>query len=379
MIKNKVVKELVQFSQNEFPVTSAYFSIDIKNGNHRTHLVELKKMIRYKKNTTYFKQLKETEQASVLKDFSKILDWFEREFDSSSFISSICFSQSKTGFWKAMNLNILLKNELVIQPKPYIYQLSKLFSSYSRYGVVLIDKTKARIFEQSLGDFKELYSVFDNSPESVKVGGYRGRQERKVERNIHQGVIHHYKEVAQKIFDLKKIHDFDWIVLGGRKESVVEFRKYLHDYVNAKVAGFVEIEPNLPLNEVFKKVHTVGKKARLEFEKHLLENYHNQKEANQAIEGIEAILPKIRDNWVDTLLLQEDYQHKGVFCRGCDFIELVPSIQCPENGGPLERTHNIIEHILHKSLRQGVNVQYIQQSMKKYGDVAAILRYPMQG
>ena len=378
MIKNKVVKELVQFKQNEFPVTSAYFSIDIRSSNHRTHLIELKKMIRYKKNTTYFKQLKNKEQVSVLEDFSRILEWFEQEFDSGTYISSICFSKSRTGFWKVMNLKIPLENELVVQPKPYISQLSKLFSSYSRYGVLLIDKSKARIFEQSLGDFNELYSVFDNAPESVKVGGYRGRQERKVERNIHQGVIQHYKEVAQKIFDLNKSRDFNWIVIGGRRESVGEFRKYLHDYVDAKVAGVVEIEPNLPLNDVFKKVYVVGKKARLEFEAHLLDNYHNQKEASQAIEGIEAILPKLSSNWINTLLLQENYRQKGVFCRECNFIDLSPHTQCPNGCGPLERTHNIIEHVLHISLQQGVNIQYIQQSMKKYGDIAAILRFPIQ-
>ncbi len=379
MIKDKVVNELVQMSLNDYPITSAYFSVASKSGNRKAHLVEFKKMIRYKKNTTYFKQLSESEQESVLTDFEKILYWFEEELDTSTYMSSICFSSGKSGFWKTIDLKIPLTNELIVQPKPYIYQLTKLFSSYSRYGVVLVDKSKARIFEQSLGNFKELFHVDDNSPDTVKVGGFKGRQERKVERNIRQGVIQHYKEVARKIFDLNKSRDFNWIVLGGRKETIGEFRKYLHDYVDTKVAGVLDLEQSATLSEVFEKVHEVGKNARLEFDKKLLETYNNKKEANQAIEGIKAILPKIRDNWIDTLILHEDYQQKGVFCRRCNYIDLSPAVECPDHGGPLERTHNIVEHILHNILQQGVNVQYVGLSMKKYGEIAAILRFPIIG
>ena len=378
MIKSKVVKELVHFSRNDYPVTSAYFSADIKNGNHKTHLVELKKMIRYKKNTTYFKQLSDEEKRSVLDDFDKIINWFDVELDTSKYISSICFSQTKTGFWEVINLKIPLENELVVQPKPYIYQLSRLFSNFSRYAVLLIDKSKARIFEQSLGDFIELYSVSDNAPESVKVGGFKGRQERKVERNIHHGIVQHYKEVSQKIFNLNKIRGFNWIVLGGRRESIGEFRKYLHDYVEAKVAAVVEIEPHAPLNNVFEKVHKADKNARLRFERKLLENINNQKEANRAVEGIEAVLPKLQENWIDTLLLHENYQRKGVFCRHCLYIDLSPHVECPEHGGPLERTHNIIEHVLHNALQHGVDVRFIHQPMEKYGNLVAILRYPIR-
>lgn len=378
MIKNDVVRKLAHFTQNDYPVTSAYFMVNIKNGNHKTHLVELKKMIRYKKNTTYFKQLTEAEKKSVLDDIDRIINWFEVELDTAKHVSSICFCQSKSGFWKIMNLKIPLRNELVIQPKPYIYQLSQLFSEYRRYGVLLIDKSKARIFEQSLGDFKELFKVADNAPESVKVGGYQGRQERKVERNIHQGIIQHYKEVAQKMFVLNKSRDFNWIVLGGRRESIGEFRKYLHDYVDGKVTAVIEIEPHAPLNDVFEKVQKASRESRLKFEKELLRQFENQKKAGQTIEGIDAILPKLRDKLIDTILLNSNYQRKGVFCRHCNYLDLSPEAECPEHGGPLERTQNINEHILHMALQQGVNVQYIQQSMEKYGRMAALLRFPLR-
>lgn len=377
MITHQIVRELIQFSGQDYPVTSAYFSVQGKAGIRKAHLVELKQLIRYKKNTTYFKQLSEMEQDSVLADFEKILRWFSVELDTAVYTGSICFASGKAGFWKVMNLKIPLTNELVIQPKPYIYQLSKLFSSYRRHGVVLVDKAKARIFEQSLGSFNELLQVTDNSPENIKVGGFKGRQERKVERNIHQGVVNHYKEIAQKLFNLDKVHNFQWIILGGRKEATSEFRKYLHAYVDGKIMAVFEIEPAAPLNEVFEKVSDVGKITRQDFERKLIEAYHIQKERGQALEGIEAVLPKLRDNWVQTLIINENFQRKGVFCRKCSHIELTPSSKCPEHGESLERTQNIIEHILHIALQHGINVQYVSQPMDRYGGIAAILRYPL--
>jgi peptide subunit release factor 1 (eRF1) len=105
-----------------------------------------------------------------------------------------------------------------------------LFSHYRSYAVILIDRMKARIFESRLGEFKEHFHVEDNAPEQVKVGGFKGRQERKVERNIHEGTIQHYKEVAQVAFDLFQKYKFHWVILGGRKDVLSEFTRYLHTY-----------------------------------------------------------------------------------------------------------------------------------------------------
>ncbi|MCK9244525.1 MAG: hypothetical protein M0P75_04580 [Candidatus Marinimicrobia bacterium] len=380
MIRERVLKDLVLLPQFEFPVTSAYFTLDNIAGNRKSHIVEIKKQIRYKKDKTYFKQLTPPEQDSVISDFDRILHWYGEELNPAESIGSICFSASDSDFWRTINFKRPLpQNTLVIQPYPYIRPYTMLFSRYRNYAVILVDRTKARIFESRLGAFKEHFYIEDNAPEPVKVGGFKGRQERKVERNIYQGVIQHYKEVSQTAFDLFQKYKFHWIILGGRKEVLTDFSKYLHTYLSSRIAGQIEIEPGAPLPEVLKKIETTEEKARHDYERILLKNLLDKKSAGQAVDGIQAVLDKIQDNWADTLIIQENYFTKGLFCRNCGYLSLKPLESCPSGCGQLERTNDLVEQLVHRALKQGVDIQFVASDMEKQAGIAASLRFPIGG
>ncbi|MDD5766619.1 MAG: hypothetical protein PHW79_10290 [Candidatus Marinimicrobia bacterium] len=379
MIREQLTKELIRFEKKEFPVTSVYLTLGISTGNRKSHIVELKKMIKYKKNTTYFKQLPENEQSSVLADFDRILNWFNEELDTTKALSSICFASSGSGFWKTLNLKRPLVNELVIQPKPYIRPLSTFFSIHRNYALILIDRTKAKIFESHIGEFTEQYTTENAAPEPVRGAGFQGNLERKAERNIQQTVIQHYKQVAQQVFDFNQKKNFDWIILGGKHETINEFRKYLHAYVASKIADDIEVESTAPLNEVLMKAQQTEIKAREEYEKKLLADFIAKEQKNQAVEGIQAVISKIVENWVDTLIIQEDFVHKGVFCRNDNFLSLDVTERCPIDGSSLERTNDIVEQLLHIALSQGVNVQYVKSPMDSWGKIMATLRFSITG
>lgn len=379
MLKEQLVKELIRFEKRDNPVTSAYLTLSISPSNRKSHIVELKKMIKYKKSTTYFKQLSETEKESVQEDFGCIVRWFSEELDTTKALSSICFSSSGSGLWRTMNFKRPLVNQLVIQPRPYIRPLSMLFSNHRDYALVLIDRYKARILDSHLGEFTEQGYIENSIPESVKGAGFEGNLERKAERNAHQGIIQHYKQVAQNIFDLNQKKNYNWIIIGGKREAVNEFQKYLHDYVLSKVQGTFEVDSNASLNDVLEKVKQTEEKARENFESKLLEDIVNKKKNNQVVEGIHAVLSKIMENWVDTLIIQENFVQKGVFCRNDHFLDLQPLEKCPVDGSPLERTNDIVEQMLHIAFLQGVNVQYVRGSMAEWGNIAATLRFSITG
>jgi len=377
MLKNNVVKRLVEFKQKDFPITSAYLTVSNASGDWKSHLVELKKMIRYKKNTTYFNQLSAEEQASVLADFDKIQQWFSEGFDSSQYSSGIVFSCHGADFWEQINLKHKLGHELVVQPKPYIRPLAAIFSDFRNYAVVLVDKAKARVFECHFGEYIEHLYIAHDDIESINVGGFGGTEERRVERSMRQDIIQHYKDVAKSVFKLNQEKDFKWVVIGGRRETIREFEDYLHDYVASKVTDHIVVPPAAPLNDVLKKVRETEKKAREKFEQNLLKEYNEQEQKSLGVSGIRAAIRALRKSQIQTLLIEEGYKIKGVFCRNDDFIDTEIKAECPLCGAPLERTSDLIENMLHIALDQSVDIQYISQSMQEYGHIAAILRYPM--
>lgn len=378
MVKNEVLQNLLKLEKGNFPVTSAYFMLDHQAGSRKTHLVELKNQIRYKKETSYFKELSDEARDSVLKDFEKIVAFYEEGVDPAQAVSAICFSSSGAGLWQTIIFKRPIGvNELVIQPLPYIRPLVKYFSRHRSYAAILIDKTKARIFRSSWGEFIELFSVTDNAPESIKVGGFKGRQERRVERNIHEWVIQHYKEIAQKTFEYYQQYNFEWLIIGGRRESINEFVKYLHTYPASKVAGYVEVEPSAPLTEVLEKVKELEYQALANNEHKLFEELEEKRQRGLILEGIKGVLQKFLDGWIETLYIQEDFVLKGAYCKVCGYLSLVPESGCPEHGKSMERTNDLIENILHRALKSSVNIRFVSSPMPQYDNIVGVLRFPL--
>lgn len=375
----QILKKLVEFDRNNFPVTSAYFTADNSTGERKSHIAKLKSVIKYKKNTTYFKQLSEDEQKSVLADFDKILKWYNEGFDSMKFRSSICFSSAGAGLWETINTKYNLEDELVVQSEPYIRPLYMFQSSHRGYAIILVDKAKARIIESRHGEYIEHLNIKDIVPDNINVGGFQGTEERKVDRKMQQAVAKHYKTVAQKVFELTQELKFNWLIIGGRKEAIGEFEKYLHDHLISKIQGRVEIEPSAPINVVLKRVEETEEKACEEFEKELIEKLEESIPANQGVVGIDAAVKAVENNIAQTLLIKKNFIRKGVFCRRCNYIGLKPKFMCPICGEHLERTNDIVEQMLHIAHSQGVNVEYINNSLSDSWDIAAVLRYPLVG
>ena len=376
MIDEKLLSKLVDYDKNNYPVTSTYLSTSDDLGERKKHLVELKKLIQYKKDTTYFKELSDKEKTSVLEDFDKIYKWFSESFDTQSFRSGIIFSSSKNDLWETVNLKIPVKNEFTIQHKPYIRTLDAMLSDYKKYAVVLIDKAKTRIFENHFGEYIEHFNEKRDDLEEVKVGGFKGREERKYERHQHEAIVKHYKNAADKIFNLDQKLNFHWIVLGGRKEATSEFKEYLHNYVKEKLIGSIKIDPMADLEEVLKKVAQTEQKARKEYESKLLEDFHFQKDKGTGVEGFDEIFSAIQKGQIDTLIISEDLERKGVFCRHDNYLNTEVQEECPLCGSKLERTKDVVEHLIEKALNQSTKVQLMESNLDVQDRIAATLRYP---
>lgn len=375
MIDEKLLSKLVGYDKNNYPVTSTYLSTSEDLGDRRKHLVKLKELMQYKKDTTYFKELSEQEKASVLEDFDKIYNWFNESFDSQNFRSGIIFSSSKNELWETVNLKIPIKNEITVQHKPYIRPLATMLSDHNKYAVILVDKAKTRIFENRFGEYNELFNEKRDDLEEVKVGGFKGREERKYERHQHEAIAKHFKTAAEKIFNLDKKHNFHWIILGGRKEATGEFKKHLHNYIKDKLIGTIKIDPMADLKEVLEKVKKTEKKARHEYEKKLLEDFRFQREKGTGIEGFKDIFDAIMKGQIETLMIPENLERKGVFCRHDNYLSTEVEDNCPLCGSKLERTKDVVEHLIEKALNQSSKVQLMEVEPETEDKIAATLRY----
>jgi len=377
MIEKRMVSELTNYKESSSPVTTAYITVDNNAENRGKHIVELKKMIQYKKNTSYFKELNEIEQTSVIKDFDKILEWVKNNFDSKEYNSAIIFSSEETGYWKTIVLKQKMENQIEIHSKPYIRPLTTLFDDSRRYAVVLVDKIKGRIFESNYGEFSEVLNVKEEDVETTKPGGFHGMEERKNERSNRKFILEHYRKISDEIMKLDQVKNYNWIIIGGRKESVKEFEDQLHNYVKVKVSGTLFVEPSANIKEVLEEIQKTEKQSRVGFEQKYAEKLNDKKQQQLAAEGINEIIKAVKAQQIDTLFIKENFKIKGKYCKNDHFITTGNIDNCSECGSSLERTDDLIEHILHMTLQQSSKIKYVNGTFDEHGKIAAYLRYPL--
>ncbi|MBN2279636.1 MAG: hypothetical protein JXQ65_03565 [Candidatus Marinimicrobia bacterium] len=377
MIEKSMVSELTNYKESSSPVTTAYITVDNNAENRGKHIIELKKMIQYKKSTSYFKELSESEQSSVIRDFEKILEWVKNNFDNKEYNSAIIFSSESTGYWKTIVLKQKMENLIEIHMKPYIRPLTTLFEDSKKYAVVLVDKAKGRIFESNYGEFSEVFNIKEEDYESAITGGYRGMEERKIERANHKQVVEHYKKISDELMKLDQKNKYNWIVVGGRKESVNEFKEYLHSYVKTKISGTLFVEPSANIKEVLDEIEKTEKESRMHFEQKYLELLNEKKQQLLAAEGVEEIIQAAKAQQIDTLFIKENFKIKGKYCKRDSFVTTANIDKCPECGSQLERTDDLIEHILHLTIQQSSKIKYVNGTFDEHGKIAAFLRFPL--
>lgn len=371
------LKKFLDLTPRNYPITTAYISMDVRQSGRQNYITELKKLVQYKKRKSYFKELSQIERESVLEDFGRILKYAKEDFNINGKLTSVCFSSSAEGIWETVNFNIPFRTDIEVQPYPYIRPLASIYSSYRNYAVLLIDRNKARIFESRLGENVEHFHVREGSYEKIKYGGYYGRDERSVERNIRNMAIQHYKRVADEIFDLNRKYDFNWIIVGGRKEIMNEFRKYLHEFVVGKILGEIEVDPDAHINDVLDRVKEAESFARKRFEERLVGEIREKLHSNLAVEGPHGVITASRKRAVKTLIFTEDFVRKGMFCKKCDYLGIEHQTNCPVCGAKLYKTNDIVELLLHRVLQNGGNVEVLNLDIKEFPGIGAILHFPV--
>ncbi|MBO8130355.1 MAG: hypothetical protein H0Z29_02430 [Candidatus Marinimicrobia bacterium] len=372
-----LLRDFLKIKTKRFPVTTAYLTKNIVGRGKMSYMTELKKLIRYKQNKSYYRELSEEERNFVSQDFERILKFANEDFPINGKLTSVCFSSVGENLWEVVNFDVPFMTEVEVQPFVYIKPLAKLYSHYRNYGLVLVDKAKAKIFERRLGSNIEHFQVRSNQVESIKYGGYKGRDERSVERNIHNIILGHYKEVSKKVSELDSKLNFNWIILGGHRDVLNEFKKYLKDDILCKVLGEMIIGPEVPTDDAFKKVESMEDIIKAEYEKRLIQKVRELSTENYAVEGIQAVIISSRKRAVKTLLFAEDFIQKGHYCKDCGLIDTGDATKCPDCGNNLMITNDVTENLIHSVLENGGNIEVIEKEKDKIPGIAAILYFPI--
>lgn len=365
-----VIRSLAEFKGHDGAVVSLYLDVDgrryVRPKDYEMHLDALLRELAERPGLP----------GPAAEDLRRIEAHVRGGFDRSTTRGVAIFSCAAHGFWEVIELPVPVRNQLVVNATPHIRQLEAVLDENERFGVLLADKQRARMFVFELGQLVDRSEVFDQLPRHEDD---RGDWDKDHVRDHSAEVAHHHlKRAAQVAFEVYRAQPFDHLVIGAPEEIANDLERELHSYLKDRIAARVN---NVPVNAS----DTAIREAALEVEAQV----ERAKEAalverlrgavgsgNGGVAGLPAVLSALVERRVEALLVSDGYEAPGWRCPSCEYV-CVKGRSCPVCGTAMHRVDDVVEEAVEEALRQSCRVEVVvgNADLDVLGRIGALLRF----
>jgi len=266
------------------------------------------------------------------------------------------FSCSADGFWRVIELPVRVSSQVVVEPAPHVRQLESVLDEYERFGVVIADSQRARVFLFELGELVERTELLD-AVEEVK----------------HQ----HLRHAADVTFRLFQDEPFDHLVIGAPPEIAAELTACLHPYLRGRLVERVSLTVHATDEQVRRAALDVERMLERRKEQALVRKLRDAVGAGRrGVGGLDSTLRALVERRVEHLLVSQGYHAPGWHCRPCGYLAKLGR-RCPLCNEPMEQTSDVVEHAIEQAVTQSCRVEVCVENadLDVIGGIGALLRY----
>jgi peptide subunit release factor 1 (eRF1) len=378
MITRQQIDHLLGFRDGEHLVTSCYLSLDRSKMPAQMLKICLKDLLQNAARQLQVKAGSHKQRESLRRDLEDIDAFVMSEIPASRHKAVAIFSCAGEKFWQAFGLPRLVRNLLIAEHVPYLRPLTAILAEYHRFCVALVGRTRAQIFEVYLGEILERNAVISEVPRRVHEGGFRGRDERHIERRHVNAVHQHFRRVSDELLRLFRHHRFDRLILGGQRDLLREFKQELHPNLRARWGGDFHAEPSrITGPEVLRESLEIEGRLEWEHELRIAGELIQKAEAGElAVRGVSATLAALERGAAETLLVEDGFELPGYACFQCHFVSLEPR-ECPHCRHPLGPCADVVDEAIELALQRNCQIEHLQgpTPLHEGGRIGALLRY----
>src|SRR5438105_7958700 len=155
----------------------------------------------------------------------------------------VMFADDSADFFWSGELGTTLASDARWEPTPYVRPLLEALDEHAGYGVVLVDKERARVFTVFLGEIREEGEAL--AAAEVRHKNASGTDHLRSQMNFQrQDDVHvrwHLAQVADLLDDVARAHGFDRLVIAGPVEATSELGRLLPQPLRERVVGTVRL------------------------------------------------------------------------------------------------------------------------------------------
>ncbi len=379
MISQTQLTELLHFKPKKGYVLSVYFNANLGEFSPDVQKIEAKKLIQQGFDVLDSRDINRDEKNEIRAHLEKIQDYLQSVLlTAHSFRGLAIFAGP--GFWQVYELPRPLRNAIYLDRTPYIRPLMAVLNHYHRLLVAVVDRREAILYDYYMGELNEIKQIRDDVPGRVRIAGWAGYGEDKIQRHIIDHEQRHFKNVADVLFQFFKAERFEYLVLGTHDAEKNAFEQHLHPWLRERIIGWFAAEPDIkltPIRRILDEVAAIEKAHRRkqdeEIIREVLEEAHGKR---LGVTGLKATLDMLQSGAVQTLVVEEGWKHAGAQCPGCGYL-YDEGETCAYCNTPLEPLQDVVDEAVTYAIDAGVFVHHVSPDTvtEAFPHIGALLRF----
>ena len=340
------------------------------------HHVKVRDLIRETQRQLAERRLSKEERQFVERDLEKLREVVDT-FRKTPYRGLVVFSCNADNIFEVFRLRHPVRDILVVNHVAHIGSLISILNQYKRVCTLLIDRTRARVFETFMGEIEEQSGIYTYVPSKVREAGWYGLSEKRIEGHINDHLRSHLKEVVEQTFIHFREKGFDWLFIGGQPKILTEMEGVLHSYLKQKLKRTFRISFDSHPKGVLEKTLELGREIKKEDDQVLVSRLANTlKSSALGVSGIQETLSCLYKKNAHMIMVEEGFSEEGVYCSKCGFMGLKEGL-CPICKKPISQVPNIVDEAVASAIDQRCEVSYITPGcgLEQLGRIGALLRY----
>ena len=281
------------------------------------------------------------------------------------------FIDESDGFFSYKELAFPVTNQIRWDRELFLQPLANVIDELEDYGVVMVDRTKLRVFLVQQGKIDEL--LYEESrgrrTRHVKSTGpdhaeSSARNQRRADNQIHANL----KEAGRQVIEIVKIKRLHRLVLAGTPEITAELRALLPSRAPLRIMGVVTLAMTASPIEVLAATQPVANayERTTEMEK-VNDIVTAASKKGKAVIGLVHTLQALNARRVWELVYSAGSRAPGFECSGCSALFSLETSSCPFCNASVRPVGNVIERAVEHALRDEAKLEVVT------GEASAVL------
>jgi stalled ribosome rescue protein Dom34 len=263
----------------------------------------------------------------------------------------------------------------------FLRPVVEVMDEHERYGVVLTDKQRARVFSVYMGEITEHSDLVSPTSQRTQTTGHDQIWSQKRQQRHHdQEVAVHAKRVVDALHELGLRSPYDRLIIAGPKEATLQVARVLPRRLHGKLFQTISLAVTASPREVLERILEIQKGIEREQEVALVEGVLAELHSGgRAMVALAPVIEAANHGRVWKLVYAKGFSADGGECSGCGGYSNHQAGTCALCGGELGAVSGLIDRLSQGVLETGGQVEVVDgaaaETLKGLGSIAAVLRY----